>query len=32
MNSVCIRIQEERDYPRFEALTRGLNEFVGGKE
>jgi hypothetical protein len=32
MNSLCVRIQEEEDYPRFEALTRELNEIVGRKE
>lgn len=32
MNSLCIRIQEEKDYPRFEALMRELNELVARKE
>ena len=32
MNSLCIRIQEEKDYPRFEALMQELNELVSRKE
>lgn len=32
MNSLCVWIQEEKDYPRFEALTRELSELVGRKE
>jgi hypothetical protein len=32
MNSLCVRIQEEKDYPRFEALMRELSELVARKE
>ena len=32
MNSLCIRMQEEKDYPRFEALMRELHELVSRKE
>ena len=32
MNSLCIRIQEEKDYPRFEVLLRELNDLVRRKE
>jgi hypothetical protein len=32
MDSLCARIQEERDYPRFEELMRELNELVRCKE
>ena len=32
MDSLCARIQEEKDYVRFEALMRELNELVGRKE
>jgi hypothetical protein len=32
MDSLCARIQQEKDYPRFEALLRELNELVGRKE
>jgi hypothetical protein len=32
MDSLCARIQQEKDYPQFEALMRELNELVGRKE
>ena len=32
MNSLCFRIQEEKDYPRFESLMQELNELLGCKE
>lgn len=32
MNSLCFRIQEEKDYRRFEGLLRELNELIGRKE
>lgn len=32
MNSLCERIQQEKDYPRFEALIRELDELVRRKE
>jgi hypothetical protein len=32
MDSLCARIQEEKDYPRFEALMLELNELVATKE
>lgn len=32
MDSLCARIQEEKDYGRFEALMRELNELVSRKE
>lgn len=32
MNSLCISIQDEKDYPRFEALLRELNDLVHRKE
>lgn len=32
MNSLCLRIQEEKDYRRFEALLRELNALIGRKE
>jgi hypothetical protein len=32
MNSLCVRIQEEKDYPKFEALLRELNDLVHRKE
>jgi hypothetical protein len=32
MNSLCLRIQEEKDYSQFQALLRELNELVGRKE
>jgi hypothetical protein len=32
MNSLCVQIQEEKDYPRFEALMRELHDLVRRKE
>jgi len=32
MNSLCIRIQNEKDYERFEALLRELNDVISRKE
>jgi hypothetical protein len=32
MNTLCIRIQEEKDHRRFEALLRDLNELIRRKE
>lgn len=32
MNSLCVRIQNEKDYLRFEGLLRELNEVIGCKE
>ncbi len=32
MNSLCLRIQEEKDHSQFEALLRELNELIGRKE
>ena len=32
MNSLCARIQNEKDYERFEALLRELNDVISRKE
>src|SRR5947207_14213683 len=32
MDVLCARIQQEKDYPKFERLLRELNELVGRKE
>lgn len=32
MNSVCLRIQEEKDYLHFEVLVRELDEVIGRKQ
>lgn len=32
MNVLCLRIQEEKDFRRFQGLLRDLNELIGQKE